>query len=765
MNVKTWLRRFGIALLSLLLAAGTAQAAESGTVRVLLSRLNAQTSMNFRTNCRYSIDGAEIPADTDVAVELTDGRLRVSFGGNDALDCGTEAKLLRGAAETGGIRFEMPKTSNLYCGDLCLTAQKGAIVPVLSMNIEDYVRGVLGDANTNPMEAIKAEAVAARSYAMRREETEEAQMYDLADDADGYVFEGDSAAWTRTRQAVDETRGMVLYADDAPALCRSTDSNGGQTESAENAWGLEGGVVKDDPYDLESRMSPVRTAQISRKGAELDAQLQEYLIDGMAQQLIEWGMSPKESDISIQNVTSVEPVDPAYPEPSRVYRALLLTMKVRSANPSTGKPVDCSVSLEVPTFGGIEDWYDLSINPEENETVTVTETEDMFEIALRRSGSGVGLSRCGATAMAARYDMDCAAILDFYFPGTEMRTVEMTVSDPAQGDGAEMSSLYVLPTIAPVEAEIAATTVPAPTATPAPVETPESVETVSAAPTYPAEALLPLLTPEADTDAVPVEEEAPVEMPAPDDGFEIAQDEMLADADGIPSDELPEDPAEILPDDFDEDLSLDDFSDDIMLDDFDDLSLDDFDDMVSLDELDDEIPLDEEDGFEEDVPETLPEMTVPAQETRWFVNVKASGSLTLRSQPSERGEKLGRLRRGESVQMIGLGGGWAQVVTEAGQQGYVSTAYLTDTKPKDEPAMSAWERFCTEHADAKKCDKTAKARVNVWMRAAASTEAEKLCKVAGGKQVRVLGYDSKWAYVSYREKTGFIMKKYLKFGA
>ena len=97
-------------------------------------------------------------------------------------------------------------------------------------------------------EAVKAQTVAARSYALLRsgsiiEDTTNNQVYG------GYIAPPNADA------AVEETEGLVLK-DGRNKLVDGvfSASNGGKTESNANAWGsapLDYFVVKDDPYDPE----------------------------------------------------------------------------------------------------------------------------------------------------------------------------------------------------------------------------------------------------------------------------------------------------------------------------------------------------------------------------------------------------------------------------------------------------------------------------------------------------------------------------------
>ena len=78
---------------------------------------------------------------------------------------------------------------------------------------------------------------------------------------------------------------------------------------------------------------------------------------------------------------------------------------MQSKRLSDGAPVTLAATVDVPTYGGLEDWYGLSINSASNETVEVTDEGDCFCVNFRRFGHGIGMSARGAQAMARDYGM------------------------------------------------------------------------------------------------------------------------------------------------------------------------------------------------------------------------------------------------------------------------------------------------------------------------------------------------------------------------
>ena len=143
-----------------------------------------------------------------------------------------------------------------YNGAFQYSRRGGAELTVVQMvNIEDYVKGILPYEmnNTWPMEALKAQALCARSYAMSSLNRHSADGADLCVLIHCQVYQGRNAANARTDQAVDETAGMYVTYDGRLAQTFYASTNGGASESVENVWSERipylRGVV--DPYEMD----------------------------------------------------------------------------------------------------------------------------------------------------------------------------------------------------------------------------------------------------------------------------------------------------------------------------------------------------------------------------------------------------------------------------------------------------------------------------------------------------------------------------------
>jgi stage II sporulation protein D len=120
--------------------------------------------------------------------------------------------------------------------------------------LETYLRGVVpGEMPRDwPVEALKAQAVAARTYAITS--LQKGRSFDLYSDWRSQMYYGASAEAPSPTRAVTETRGQVLTYDGALAQVFYFSSSGGRTSSALDVFGtdLPYLVAVDDPWDETS---------------------------------------------------------------------------------------------------------------------------------------------------------------------------------------------------------------------------------------------------------------------------------------------------------------------------------------------------------------------------------------------------------------------------------------------------------------------------------------------------------------------------------
>lgn len=126
-------------------------------------------------------------------------------------------------------------------GDVVVTRGKSQLVVVNVLPLEAYLQGVLGSEmpKTFPLEALKAQAIAARTYALNKKLEQYGQPFHLGSSVISQVYKGLEADDPRTRQAIAETVGQVLTWQLQPIEAYFHASCGGHTETGLDALGRD----------------------------------------------------------------------------------------------------------------------------------------------------------------------------------------------------------------------------------------------------------------------------------------------------------------------------------------------------------------------------------------------------------------------------------------------------------------------------------------------------------------------------------------------
>jgi len=250
------------------------------------------------------------------------------------------------------------------------------------LDVESYVRGVLYHEISDewPMEAMKAQAVATRTYAHYQMEQAQQNLFDVTSDIYSQVYGGRSAERFRTNLAASKTKGEVLIYQGGviPAFFHS--NSGGHTEDANQVWGIDlpplKGVISPYSQDAPSYQwhqnfqSSVVQAKLNENGYHLD--------------LIK--------DIRI-----------AEKNPSGRIKELLIETRDGQVTRISGKKFRDILGPNVVK----SNLYDIQMKGY------------FFDLSGRGWGHGVGMCQWGAHEMAQRR-FQYRKILDYYYPGTNI---------------------------------------------------------------------------------------------------------------------------------------------------------------------------------------------------------------------------------------------------------------------------------------------------------------------------------------------------------
>ncbi len=227
---------------------------------------------------RYGMDRAvsgEVvaPSATGVVVTVT-GTDRLLF----AFDC-SGAKSLGIRPNAGTAKAQTWFKGYRWYGGFEYRRSTGGNLNVINVvPLDDYVRGVLPYEMSPvwPLEALKAQAVCARTYALLLSKHYDSYRFDVCNTIDCQVYQGVNLASGLTDRAVDETAGIVALYGGKYAETYYCSSNGGASEASENVWSnpLPYLVGKEDPYEKLTSI-PDYNYTITYTWSQLSARLRE----------------------------------------------------------------------------------------------------------------------------------------------------------------------------------------------------------------------------------------------------------------------------------------------------------------------------------------------------------------------------------------------------------------------------------------------------------------------------------------------------------
>ena len=120
------------------------------------------------------------------------------------------------------------------------TNLRGSLTVVNELGLEDYVRGVvaneLSPGGYPAIEALKAQAIAARTYALKNRGQFMSQGFDILPTTRSQVYRGLTSEQPLSTRAVDETRGLIATYQGEPINALYTSTCGGRTEDSEKIF-------------------------------------------------------------------------------------------------------------------------------------------------------------------------------------------------------------------------------------------------------------------------------------------------------------------------------------------------------------------------------------------------------------------------------------------------------------------------------------------------------------------------------------------------
>ncbi|MCL1974856.1 MAG: SpoIID/LytB domain-containing protein [Firmicutes bacterium] len=281
------IKRSAIALIVLLLLLLTTTQAWARDIRVLLESSTDKQLTVFIDSGEYEIKDdrgvyiTSIRRNTEVEIENNRGELAVYVEGKLAIDGQSDVYL---AALNDDCLFKYKNM--LYRGSLRIVAY-GSITYIIDLlDVEYYLYGVVGReiGNNQPLEAVKAQAVASRSVALAKIDPAN-KYYDIGSGILSQSYGGYSAEKEATAGnillAVNATVGEVVCYRGQPFECYFHSNAGGHTEDLANVWSgripLKGVPSPYDDYVEKSGLSSnIYRWQVTYSAAELKDLAERY---------------------------------------------------------------------------------------------------------------------------------------------------------------------------------------------------------------------------------------------------------------------------------------------------------------------------------------------------------------------------------------------------------------------------------------------------------------------------------------------------------
>lgn len=317
-----------------------------------------------------------LAANTAAAIRWQDGAFLV---GREKLR--GEVLVIRPAAKAGELSLD----GRRYRGALELRHKGGRLTAVNIVPVDDYLRSVVPEEMPVdwPAEAIKAQSVAARSFALASRGRHAGESYDLCTTTHCQLYTGTAAEKSASNAAIKATRGEVLTYGGKPIEALFHTDSGGMTENSEDVWGSH------VPYLRAAKDTPTKTMPWTKTISRAD---------------LERKLAAKGHDIGKVRSLALSPLAIGRAAKDRTASGRVKTMTVKG----TKGTATLSGTTWRSLLGLKSTLFDAKL------------AKDMVTFTGYGSGHGLGISQWGAERMAAK-GKSYADILHHYYTGITLQ--------------------------------------------------------------------------------------------------------------------------------------------------------------------------------------------------------------------------------------------------------------------------------------------------------------------------------------------------------
>lgn len=346
-----------------------------------------------------------------------------------------EKKAATFRVEAEALTVEAGKVKRVYPGALLVSASGGRLSLTNECDLDRYTEGVLcGEcpALFHP-EAIKAMAIAARSYSYRKAFL---GKNDLCDTTHCQVYKGIGSVAASLKDAVAATRGLcALYDGEVIDAVYSADC-GGYTEANENAWKgarplpylrpvEDAPEPEGEPYCAVNRSHRWKVVLTPERLRSLFGRPQP----GLRLEVADLTESGRVRTLHLGPAGSVAPAAEPTEPGNGADGAMAGTLKLPAM----------SDSALLKRFSGVQWRQMLGLSVIRSLKFEVRECEKGVELAGRGYGHGVGLCQFGANGMG-RQGLPFHEIIRHYYTGTEVSPAPSVAEARARLDRARAAS-------------------------------------------------------------------------------------------------------------------------------------------------------------------------------------------------------------------------------------------------------------------------------------------------------------------------------------
>lgn len=317
-----------------------------------------------------------LAANTAAAIRWQDGAFLI---GREKLR--GEVLVIRPAAKAGELSLD----GRRYRGALELRHKGGGLTAVNVVPVDGYLRSVVPEEMPVdwPAEAIKAQSVAARSFALASRGRHAGEGYDLCTTTHCQLYTGTAAEKSASNAAIKATRGEVLTYGGKPIEALFHTDSGGMTENSEDVWGSH------VPYLRAAKDTPAKTMPWTKTISRAD---------------LERKLAAKGHDIGKVRSLALSPLAIGRAAKDRTTSGRVKTMTVKG----TKGTATLSGTTWRSLLGLKSTLFDAKL------------TKDAVTFTGYGSGHGLGISQWGAERMAAK-GKSYADILHHYYTGTTLQ--------------------------------------------------------------------------------------------------------------------------------------------------------------------------------------------------------------------------------------------------------------------------------------------------------------------------------------------------------